>query len=115
MNQTSSQLPAGFETLEPFVARWAVTGANNRAQLRVHSTPEEREAFYAAARDLVAPALDKLDAKPLDQFDPAEQRLMKLLLAFAHAAMAVEVQGDDEPKHASMSRHMTITRAPADA
>ena len=28
----SSQLPEGFEALEPFVARWAIAGANNRAR-----------------------------------------------------------------------------------
>jgi len=110
----SSKLPAGFEALEPFVAQWAVAGANNRANARVDSAPAEREAFVEVARPLLMPALDYLDKKPLNQFDEAEQRLMNLMLTLAHAAMAVEVQGDDEPKHAAASRYMTITRAPAD-
>jgi hypothetical protein len=110
----ASQLPAGFEALEPFVATWAIEGANNRANARVSSTPAEREAFVEAARPLLMPALAQLDKKPLNEFDAAEKRLMTLMLSLAHAAMAVEVQGDDEPRHAQASRHMTITRAPAD-
>ena len=27
---------------------------------------------------------------------------------------AIEVQGEDEPRHAEMRRHMRITRSPAD-
>jgi hypothetical protein len=110
----SSELPAGFEALEPFVAAWALARANDRATARVESTPAEREAFVEAARPLLVPALEHLDRKPLGDFDPAEQRLMRLMLGLAHAAMAVEVQGDDEPRHARASRHMVITRAPAD-
>jgi len=114
MSQPSSKLPPGFDALEPFAGAWAVAGANNRANARVSSTAEAREAFVAAARPLLIPALEYLDQKPLSQFDEAEQRLMNLLLTLAHVAMAVEVQGDDEPKHAQASRYMTITRAPAD-
>ncbi len=42
-----------------------------------------------------------------------EHRLMKLFLSFAHIALAVEVQGDAEPKHAEGARFMTITQAPS--
>jgi hypothetical protein len=110
----SSELPAGFEALGPFVETWARAAANDRAIARVESTPAEREAFVEAARPLLLPALEHLDRKPPARFDEAERRLMRLMLALAHAAMAVEVQGDDEPKHARASRHMVITRAPAD-
>jgi hypothetical protein len=108
-------LPAGFERLEPFVDRFAIAGTANRAQLRSESTPAEREDFHAAAADLIAPALDLLDEKPLDQLDEREQRLLNLTLSFAHIALAVEIQGPDEERHAGLRSYMRITRSPADA
>jgi hypothetical protein len=82
---------------------------------RARQTGEERTAFHEAARDLIAPALDLLDIKRLDQLDPAEQRLLTLCLSFAHIALAVELQGPDEESHAAMREYMRITRSPADS
>jgi len=107
-------LPAGYESLEPFVARFAVSGTANRARLRSDTTEEERAAFFAAAKDLVAPALDELDRKPLGELDDKERCLLNLALSFAHIALAVEIQGPDEARHASMREYMRITRSPAD-
>ena len=114
MSGAPSQLPAGFEALEPFVATWAIAGAANRAERRLSSSEAERVAFFEAAKDLLAPALARLDEKPLAQFDEKEKRLMNLMLAFAHVDFAVEMQGDQESKHARGARRMRITRAPAD-
>lgn len=108
-------LPAGFDALEPFVERFSVSGTANRAARRTESTEEERKAFFEAAKDLVGPALDYLDTKALDQFDEREQRLMDMALTFAHVALAVEVQGPDEARHAELRQNMRITRSPADA
>lgn len=110
----SSQLPAGFESLEPFVLRFALTGTANRAALRGDTTPEERQSFYDAASDLIDPALGLLDRKPLSALDEAEQRLMNLALSFAHIALAVEIQGADEARHTGLRNHMHITRSTAD-
>jgi len=110
-----TSLPRGFEALEPFVPRFCVAGTANRAELRSASTGEERAAFHEAARDMIAPALDLLDRKPLDQLDPAEQCLLTLCLSFAHIALAVELQGPDEERHAVMREYMRITRSPADS
>ncbi len=110
----ATSLPAGFEALEPFAARFAVNGTANRAQFRSDTDAGEREAFYAAAKDLIAPALDYLDTKSLADFDPAEKRLMDLTLTFAHIAIAVEVQGPDEARHAKLREHMKIVRSTAD-
>jgi hypothetical protein len=110
----SSLLPAGFEALEPFAPTWAIAGAANRAERRMTSSEAERIAFFDAAKDLLAPALARLDEKPLDQFDEKEARLMNLMLAFAHVDFAVEIQGGDESKHVRGARRMRITRAPAD-
>jgi hypothetical protein len=111
---TASQLPAGFEALEPFVSTWAIAGSANRADRRETSSEADRVAFFEAAKDLLAPALARLDEKPLEQFDEQERRLMNLMLAFAHAAFAVDVQGDHEARHVSGARRLRITRTPAD-
>ena len=110
----ATALPEGFETLEPFVDSWSVEGAANRARRRLESTAADREAFFEAARDLAAPALELLDRKPLDQLDGREQRLMNLMLSLAHVSLAVEVQRDHEEFHARGARHVRITRAPSD-
>ena len=108
-------LPAGFEALEPFADRFAAASTAERAARRSDSSPEERQKFFDAAKELVPAALDYLDSKPIDQFDDSEQRLMNLALTFAHVALAVEVQGPDEARHAELRRHMRITRSTADA
>ncbi|GIX29708.1 MAG: hypothetical protein KatS3mg124_0180 [Porticoccaceae bacterium] len=113
MNATHS-LPEGFAALEPFVARWALPTADARLRARLESSAEEREAFFAAARELVPKALAHLDQKPLADLSPAEEKLLRLVLAAAHVAAAVELQRDQEPRHAEGARHFTITRAPSD-
>lgn len=114
MSNEKGLLPVGFEALEPFVASWAIESAANRSHQRLVSSEAERAAFFDAAKDLLNPGLQYLDRKPLDQFDAKEQRLMNLLLSLCHVAQAVEIQGDDEPKHALVRQHMKITRASAD-
>ncbi len=111
----ASSLPAGFEALEPFVERFALAGTANRAQRRSDSTAEERAAFFEAAKDRIAPALDMLDKKPLADLDEKEKRLLDMALTFAHVALAEEIQGPDEARHAQLRQHMRITRSPADA
>lgn len=110
----ATDLPVGFEALEPFVETWSIDGAANRATRRLDSTEADREAFFNAAVDLAAPALELLDRKPLEQFDAREKRLMNLMLTLVHVSLAVEVQGDQEEFHARGARRVEITRAPAD-
>jgi len=107
-------LPAGFERLEPFVGYWAADSAAGRDRLRTESSEADRAAFYAVAKDLLAPALANLDRKPLAGLDASEQRLMNLMLCFAHVAVAVEFQGAAEDRHAEYRRHLRIARASAD-
>jgi hypothetical protein len=110
----SLQLPDGFGSLEAFVPQWSLDGTAARAQRRHESSRDEREAFYLAAREKQAAALELLDRKPLDAHDDRERRLLNLMLSFAHVALAVEVQGAEEERHRQMSRHMIITRSVAD-
>lgn len=114
MSNTETTLPEGFESLEPFVEQWAIPGTAERARARRESAPEQREAFFAAARDRVDPALALLDQKPLEQLDEREQRLMNLMLSVAHVSLAVEIHGDEEHRVARASEHMIITRSVAD-
>jgi hypothetical protein len=107
-------LPTGFGVLGPFVIQWAIDGTAARAALRGESSADERSDFYAALLPLAAQALDYLDARPWGQYDAAENRLMAMLLSFAHVSIAVEIQKEDEAKHKVARSFMPITHAPAD-
>jgi hypothetical protein len=113
MNEATS-LPSAFAGLEPFVERWALGTTAERAARRSASTYAEREAFFTAASPALDAALAHLDVLPLNEFPPAEQRLMNLMLALAHAALAVEIQGPDEEKSAPWRDKMRIDRSTAD-
>lgn len=111
----SVSLPAGFQTLEPFVERFAISSSAARAQRRTDSTPEERRAFFDAALPLMGHALDYLDSKPLAELDDSERRLLDMAMTFAHVSLAVEIQGAQEAGHAPMREYMRITRSPSDS
>lgn len=108
------QLPAGFEPLQAFVPMWAGPTLASRDEARLGSTAEDRTAFYAVAGPLAPAALDHLEGRPLARFTAGERALMNLMLSLVHVALAVELQGDDEPIHAVGARHMPITRGHAD-
>jgi hypothetical protein len=108
-----SLLPNGYQSLEPFVADWAIPTLAGRAERRNRCTPEERQMFYEAVRSIAVQALAELDTKPLDQLDEAERHLMALLLSYAQAAMSIEVRLDGEAAHARDREHMKITHEPA--
>lgn len=109
MTQAEESLPQGFEALEPFVATWAIFGLAERDAMRGASTPDQRRAFYAAAADLLDPALDYLDAKPLASLAGPDQRLMNLMLSLAHVSLAEEVQHEDEARHARLRSFLPFT------
>lgn len=107
-------LPPGFQSLEPFVDRWAQPTTAGRAAARSASGEAERSAFYEAAKDLLPEAIAYLDARPLGQLAEDEERLMNLVLALAHVVLAVEVQGSAEATHRPARDKMRITRTAAD-
>lgn len=113
MNGTARLLPDGYEMLEQFAAEWALPTQAERARKRSASTAEQKCALYEATRGIVTQALGELDAKPLDQLDERERRLLALLLSYAQVALSIEVRGDGEAIHAEDRRLMTITREPA--
>lgn len=105
-------LPPGHAALEPFVASWALPTLAARARRRDESSAAERQALYDAMKDRAPAILAQLDARPFDQLDEAERRLLALLLSYAHVALAIEVRGDGEAAHAAHRRHMAITHEP---
>jgi hypothetical protein len=115
VSTASRLLPPGYEALEPFVERWAIAGAAQRAQRRSESSAAERLAFYDAAKDLAGQALDALDKKPISRLDDKETRLLDLIMSFAHVSLAVEVQGDAEHGHALLREHMRLSKVHSDA
>jgi hypothetical protein len=108
-------LPAGFAALERFVAEWAGTTAAERDRLRTVHGAQARQEFYEVMTPLLASALALLDATPLAEHDERQRTLMLLTLSYAHVALAVEVQGPDEAKHAINRQRLPISHAPADA
>lgn len=111
---TDHSLPAGFESLQPFVKQWAVETTHERDYCRSISSAEDRLAFFNTASDLLDPALCLLDKKPFAAMTVEERTLLNLMLSFAHVAMAVEIHGADEPSHARWRSRMKITRSSAD-
>lgn len=107
-------LPPQFAQLETFVSQWAAATASERAARRLHSSESERNAFFSAMQNVVNAALEELDKKKLTELNPAENRLMNLLLSFAHVALAEEIQRDHETRQAELRKHMTIKQASAD-
>jgi hypothetical protein len=108
------RLPKGFEALECFVDTWVAHSATERDALRTHQDAASRQTFYDVVHPLLLPALDLLDQTDLSAHDAAQNNLMLLTLAYAHVALAVEVQGPDEARHARSRIGVPITRAPAD-
>lgn len=112
MSGSGRLLPQGFEQLEPFARKWAIGSVVRRAEMRGSADAKDRRAFHAAASPLLESALAWLDARPLDQFDAADNRLMHMMLSLAHVSIGEEVQRDDEERHAGLRKRMPITHAP---
>jgi len=92
----SESLPEGYADLEPFVARWSVSGAVERAALHESCDSADRLAFYKAVRSRVKGALTALEGKPLGELDERERRLLNLMLSFARVASEVESRNSFE-------------------
>ena len=90
MDVAETTLPAGFEALEPFVAEWVLPDSLARMAKRRASNMDEIKAFYNAAIAQAEGALNHLRAFPLGDIPPAEERLLKLMLALAEVGPAVE-------------------------
>jgi hypothetical protein len=85
-----ASLPAGFESLEPFVAEWVRPDAVARMAKRQGSTIDEIRRFYDALLPLGESALDYLRGFELGSLPPDAERLLKLMLSLAEIGPAVE-------------------------
>jgi hypothetical protein len=86
-------LPDGFESLEPFVARWARDSFAERLHARCESDMDEIRAFYDAMLPLAPAAIARIDREPLASLSETTAVLARLVLALAQAAIAVEMHG----------------------
>jgi hypothetical protein len=89
-----SLLPRGFESLEPFAADWVLPDVTARMAKRQGSTIEELRRFYDAMLPIGERALDYLRQFDLGAVPPEAERLLKLMLALAEVAPAVEWYSD---------------------
>lgn len=105
-------LPNGFEELEQFVDYWVRDTNDERWKQRSKASMEEIRRFYDQMLARAEDAITHLDAFPLDDMPPDSECLFKLLLAIAHAAMAVEMHGQPRARHAQLRSDLHVTEGP---
>jgi hypothetical protein len=105
-------LPAGFEDLEPFLDQWCLKGTQERHTRRETASMEDIHRFYDAMLAKAPAAIALLDGKPFDGLADDEQRLMYLLLALGHVAVAVEVHRQPRAPHTPYPHKVRLTQAP---
>jgi hypothetical protein len=106
------RLPGGFEELEPFVDQWCLKGAQERHARRESASMEDIRRFYDAMLVKAPAAIAYLEGKPFDGLPDDEQRLMHLLLALGHVAVAVEVHGQPRAPHTPYPHRVRLTQPP---
>jgi hypothetical protein len=84
-------LPPGFESLSPFVDRWAKRTTEERLAARSTASMREIELFYDAMLSRASDAIEYLERLSLHQMPEDAARLFSLLLSLCQASMAVEV------------------------
>lgn len=89
----NDRLPPGFESLEPFVERWAKDTFTERMRARCEADIVEIRAFYDAMLPLAPLAIEQIDRAPMTGLADDTGTLAKLVLALAQAAIAVEMHG----------------------
>ena len=87
-------LPPGYEAIEPFVADWVLPDAVARMAKRQSSQMQDIRRFYDAMLPLGEQALNYLRGFQLGSLPPPAERLLKLMLALAEIAPAVEWYND---------------------
>jgi len=84
-------LPPQFQSLQPYVAHWVVDTSQRRFELRSESDMPSLVEFYNAMIEQGPAILEYLDDYSLHDMPPEAETLMKLMLALAQVAMAVEI------------------------
>lgn len=89
-------LPAGFEDLQPFVAKWAKATEAERHAVRENSTIAEADAFYAAMLPRMEEILGWLAGQPAHGLDAEAATLLDLANGLVEASLATEVYRQPE-------------------
>ena len=87
---STSNLPPGFETLEPFAEDWVLPDAMARMHKRQTSAMADIKQFYAAMLPHGVTALEYLKQFALGTLPAEGEHLLKLMLSLAEIAPAVE-------------------------
>ena len=90
----SAVLPEGFASLERFAETWVLPDAAARMARRQASRIEDLRTFYNAMLTMGEAALAWLRGFELGALPPEGERLLKLMLALAEVAPAVEWYDD---------------------
>jgi hypothetical protein len=90
----SGLLPKGFDAAEPFAADWVLPDAAARMAKRQASKIEDLKRFYDTMLPLGEAALAHLRDFELGAVPEDSERLLKLMLALAEVAPAVEWYND---------------------
>jgi hypothetical protein len=86
-------LPAGFQELERWVGAWVLPDSPARLEKRLTTPLAEIRDFYQSMLVHAEAALAYLATKQLGALDPAEERLLKLLLSLAEIGTSIEWYG----------------------
>jgi hypothetical protein len=108
----AATLPPGFEDLAPFLDQWCVPETQQRHAHRETASMEDIRRFYDAMLAKAPAAIAFLDGKPFDELADDERRLMYLLLALGHVAVAVEVHGQPRAPHTPYPHRVRLTQPP---
>ena len=90
----TSPLPPGFAPLERYVETWVLPDAAARMVQRQASRIDDLKEFYEAMLPMGEAALAWLRGYELGALPPEGERLLKLMLALAEVAPAVEWYND---------------------
>jgi hypothetical protein len=93
-------LPTEFQSLAPFVAKWALPTQDERQTTRLHASTADLRTFYDAIQPHMENALAHVDTFPLGQLPEESAVLFRLLLSMAEIAPHVELyRGDPKVPH----------------
>lgn len=112
MSHPDTRLPAGFESLEPFVAYWVRDSNDERRAARSTAQMADIQTFYDEVVARAPQAITYLEQFPLDAMPDDATRLFKLLLAMNHAAIAVEMHGAPRAHDSTWPAAVRVAKGP---
>lgn len=109
---TETSLPGDFAELEPFVDYWAGETSDIRWNRRSRASMEEIQGFYDAMLPHAEPALQYLEAYPLDDMPEDAERLLRMVLALVQASVAVELHKQPRAINSDYPHALHIRKGP---